>query len=135
MSFNPKIPIQKTETGKNDWWEVTKKTKVRHPVKPYEIKAGYLTDLISSPWVFYPFIHPHGAGSNEAILHDWEHDNNYLQDELGSQHARHLSNLLFAARMTAARAPLWKIWVMLLYVTALSWITWNKPKRTDEEPI
>jgi len=134
MRFNPPVPIQKTKVGRADWFEVVKDTRVNHPVQPYTIEAGYITDLISCPWLLYPLIQPHAAGSNEAIFHDWEHDNNFLELELGSKHARHLSNLMLAARMIEAKAPMWQVWAMLIYCTLFSGITWKK-KKPNEEPI
>lgn len=133
MTHYPRILLQKSygPEKKADWWELADSAVVPHPVREYVIPKGYTTDLISGPWLSYPLIHPHGAGSNEAIPHDWEHEHGYLREELGSEHARQLSNLLMATRMVQNRLPLWKVWVMLLWTTAFSWIRWNNLEREE----
>lgn len=40
-------------------------------VGPWTVPAGYVTDLASSPRIFWVFIPPTGAYEIAAVLHDW----------------------------------------------------------------
>jgi hypothetical protein len=133
MTRFPRIVIQKVYGQKTDWWELSEPCEIPHPVQNYIIPKSYRTDFITAPWLTYPVIHPHGAGANEAIPHDYEHENGLFADQLGNRHARHLSNLMLAVRMVQGQAPIWKVFTMLIYTTCLSWITWNKNNRHEKK--
>lgn len=36
-----------------------------------QVPAGFITDLASSPRIFWPILPPHGQYAKAAILHDW----------------------------------------------------------------
>ncbi|MPR31954.1 DUF1353 domain-containing protein [Salmonirosea aquatica] len=129
MTRFPRIVVQKVYGEKSDWWALSDPAVIPHPQGEYTIPKGYRTDFISAPWLLYPIIHPHGAGSNEAIPHDYEHENGLFRDQLGDRHARHLSNFMLAVRMVQGKAPIWKVFAMLIYTTLFSSITWNRNNR------
>jgi hypothetical protein len=131
MTKYPNIILKKAYGPgvKSDWWKLVESVSVPYPLGEYVIPEGYTTDFISGPWVVYPLIHPHGAGANEAIPHDYEHENGIGGDLIGRQHARLLSNLMLAVRMTVSKAPRWKIWCMLIYTCLFSWVRFAPEKK------
>lgn len=93
----------------------------------FGIPAGYATNFVSCPRVFWPIIPPHGRASVAATVHDFLYEKHYPRVELPENYDyRRTYDVIFLSILTHSNLPTWQCFVMYCYVRAFGWVTFKK---------
>lgn len=97
----------------NGKWEVLDTVKVSIGDDVIFVEKGFVTDLISSPILFWFLIPPHKYIVNEAVLHDYLCRNKIFE-------LKKCNDIFF--RLIKVKLSIFKYYLVVAYVRAFSWI-------------
>lgn len=84
------------------------------------LKAGFVTDLVSSGRLFWVIIPPHGLSSNPAIVHDYVWRSSIFD--------RKTCDKVFLSLLKKSKVPTWQCYLMYSFVRVFGWMKNNKIK-------
>ena len=121
-----KLCLSPHEEGDEEEWEVHSFPTtiitidgVEHVVEFPEV---FISDLASTPGLFWFVLPPHGKYTKAVILHDLLYRTNFSWCD------RKIADLIFKKVCEVSRVPYWKKMIMFDFLKALGWTAWKKKK-------
>lgn len=141
MTDWPIIHIRKTlptegDPQKSDQFTVIEDFRYLHPLVGERIvRAGFVSDGLSVPQVFWGMIPPHGRGFNAAVIHDDCYIHSVGAAAWGGTLARVVADYLFRLHCTQSRLPRWEVWLVWAVVRLGGSGKWRKYQRENKKRL